>query len=134
MSGTIALPNASPAVERYLNALDHPLADAIADLRRAILVSDPGIAEHIKWNAPSFRYAGDDRVTFRLPPQGGLQLVFHRGAKPKDANGFQFNDPHGLLTWVAPDRAIITFRDAADVETRQAATVETVNRWMRATT
>jgi Domain of unknown function (DU1801) len=134
MSGVVTLPNSSPAVERFLATLDHPLADAIAGLRQAILASDPGIAEHIKWNAPSFRYAGDDRVTFRLPPNGGLQLVFHRGAKPKDVSGFQFDDAHRLLTWVAPDRAIVTFRDAADVEGRQAAAVETVNRWMRATT
>jgi hypothetical protein len=134
MSGTTTLSNASPEVERFLATLDHPLADAIAGLRNAILTSDPEIAEHIKWNAPSFRYAGDDRVTFRLPPQGGLQLVFHRGAKPKDASGFEFDDALGLLTWVAPDRAIVTFRDAADVEARQAATVETVNRWMRAAT
>jgi hypothetical protein len=123
MSAT-ALPNASPEVERFLAALDDPLADAIAGLRQAILAADPEIAEHIKWNAPSFRYAGHDRVTFRLPPNGGLQLIFHRSAKPKDTTGFHFDDTHGLLTWVAPDRAIITFRDA----------VETVNRWMRATT
>jgi hypothetical protein len=25
--------------------------------------------EHVMWNAPSFWYAGEDRVTFRLYPQ-----------------------------------------------------------------
>jgi hypothetical protein len=33
-----------------------------------------------KWNAPSFRHAGEDRVTFRLQPGDKLQLIFHRGA------------------------------------------------------
>jgi hypothetical protein len=36
--------------------------------RTDVLASDDGITEHVKWNAPSFCYAGVDRVTFRLQP------------------------------------------------------------------
>ena len=53
-----------------------------------------GSREHVKWNAPSFCYAGVDRVTFRLQPGNRLQLVLHRGAKVRDdAADFRFEDP-----------------------------------------
>lgn len=37
---------------------------------------------------PSFCHRGVDRVTFRLFPADHLQLVFDRGAKPQDSEGF----------------------------------------------
>jgi hypothetical protein len=107
--------NRSREVERFMEGLDHPLKDGIGRLREAILGSNDRITEHIKWKAPSFRYAGEDRVTFRLYPQDRAQLVFHRGAKVKgDAADFAFEDDTGLLRWVAEDRAV----------------VELVNRWV----
>ena len=36
---------------------------------RTILDSSDDITKHVKWNAPSFRYAGEDRATFRLFPE-----------------------------------------------------------------
>jgi len=120
-------------VDSFMAELDHPLAAGVEQLRRAILASNDGISEHVKWNAPSFRYAGEDRVTFRLQPGNRLQLVFHRGARTReDSAGFGFEDPGGLMEWAAPDRALVTFRDLAEVEIRQAAVVELVNRWVEA--
>ena len=87
----------------------------------------------MKWNAPSFCYDGVDRATFRLQPGDRCQLILHRGAKVRaDSADFRFEDPSGLLEWLAPDRAIVTFRDLADVDARQAAVVDLVNRWMAA--
>jgi hypothetical protein len=109
-------------------ALDHPLKDGIGRLRQAILGSDDRITEHIKWKAPSFRYAGEDRVTYRLYPQDRAQLVFHRGAKVRgEAADFAFEDDTGLLRWVAEDRAVGALRDA---EARQRDLVELVKRWV----
>jgi len=34
----------------------------------------------VKWNAPSFSWQGDNRVTFRLHPGDRVQIVFPRGA------------------------------------------------------
>jgi Domain of unknown function (DU1801) len=86
--------------------LEHPLKEGVQRLRTAILASNDTITEHIKWNAPSFRHAGQDRVTFRLQPGDKLQLIFHRGAKVRtDTAAFAFNDPTGLMTWLAPDLA-----------------------------
>jgi hypothetical protein len=105
----------------------------VLELRAAILAADPAITEHVKWNAPSFRYGGDDRVTFRLQPRGRLQLIFHRGAKVRDDTaGFVFADPSGLMTWPAPDRAVIDFPDLASVAARRAEVVALVQRWVLA--
>jgi hypothetical protein len=35
--------------------------------------------------------------------------------------------------WVAPDRALVTFRDLGDVEAKRAALKDLVRRWMIAT-
>ncbi len=122
------MPNRSREVERFMEGLDHPLKDEVERLRSAILDSNDRITEHIKRKAPSFRYAGEDRVTFRLYPQERAQLVFHRGAKLKgDAADFAFEDDTGLLRWVADDRAVVALRDA---EARQRDLVELVNRWV----
>ena len=54
-------------------------------------------------------------MTFRLYPDDGVLLVFHRGTKVKsDAGEFAFEDDTGLLRWVADNRAV----------------VEVVNRWV----
>jgi hypothetical protein len=121
------MPNRTQEVDRFMEGLDHPLKAGIEQLRLAILDSNDQITEHIKWKAPSFCYAGEDRVTFRLYPEDRAQLVFHRGAKVKDdAADFAFEDDSGLLRWVANDRAVVALRDAEDVE----AVVEVVNRWV----
>jgi hypothetical protein len=123
----------SADVEQYLAELEHPLKEGVLRLRAAILASDPAITEHVKWNAPSFRYGGEDRVTFRLQPRGRLQLIFHRGAKVRaDTAGFAFDDPSGLMTWLAPDRAVIDFPDLDAVSEREARVVALVGRWMPA--
>jgi len=102
-------------------------------LRAAILASDDRISEHVKWNAPSFRFAGEDRVTFRLQPGDRLQLVLHRGVRKRDdVAEFRFADPSGRVEWAAPDRGVLTFRDLEDVEARTAEVVRLVGRWLAA--
>jgi hypothetical protein len=111
-----------------MKGLNHPIQEVIARLRSAILGSNDGITEHIKWTAPSFCYAGEDRVTFRLYPAERAQLIFHRGAKVKgDAADFAFEDDTGLLRWVADDRGVVALREA---EARQRELVEVVNQWV----
>ncbi|HVL25198.1 MAG TPA: DUF1801 domain-containing protein [Thermomicrobiales bacterium] len=124
--------NRTEAVDRFLATLDHPLKVEIVALRTAILASNDRITERIKWNAPSFGY-DDDRVTFKLHPADRLQLIFHRGARVKDTTGFTFEDPSGLLRWATPDRAVVTLRDAGDIETHQAALLTVITAWIDAT-
>jgi len=126
---------ATESVEAYLAKLEHPLKDGILALRKTILDSNPQITEHIKWNAPSFCYGGDDRITFRIPPKGKseIQLIFHRGAKSKDSAGFKFVDPSGLVEWAANDRGIVTFKKADEIAARMPKLVKLVKAWLEAT-
>jgi hypothetical protein len=124
--------NEDPDVTRLVDGLDHPLKDEIAAVRAAILAADGSITEHVKWKAPSFCDGGDDRVTFRIAPAPVFQLVFHRGTKVRD-DAFAFTDDSGLLEWRAADRALLTLRDADDVQAKLPAVVDLVQRWMLAT-
>jgi hypothetical protein len=123
------------AVSEFVEKLDGPERDMVSLLRLAILESNDEITEQIKWNAPSFCYGGEDRVTFRLKMKdGSVQLIFHRGAKVKDATDFSFDDSSGLLEWAAADRAILNIKDRDDAQGKEAAVVKVVNDWMAATT
>jgi hypothetical protein len=59
------MPSRAPHVDTFMAELEHPFKAGVEQLRAAILASNDGITEHVKWNAPSFCYAGVDRVTFR---------------------------------------------------------------------
>lgn len=125
--------NPNGAVEHFLQELDHPLKAEVVALRSLILASDPQITERIKWNAPSFGYGGDDRVTFRLGRKDRLQLIFHRGAKVKDSSGFSFEDETGLLEWAAADRGVLTLQDMTELTAKEEAILSLVRKWMAAT-
>lgn len=127
------MPSGPEAVERFLRELDHPMADEVRRLRGVILAVDDAITEQIKWSAPSFGPAGQDRVTMRLHPKGYLQLIFHRGAKVKSSAGFAFVDESGLLEWAAPDRGVMSLRTADDVAAAVVALPTLVARWIAAT-
>ncbi len=116
-------------VEQYLSNLTHPRRDEIRRIRAAIRAALPGVSETVKWNAPNFRYAGDDRVTFRLQPGDRVELVLHRGVAPKPTDGFRFDDPAGLVAWAAVDRGVITIAPGSEF----GDVVDLVVRWMRET-
>ncbi len=122
------------SVDQFMSQLEHARKDEIEAVRSLILGSNAQITEHIKWNAPSFCFKGDDRVTMRLQPRDRLELIFHRGAKVKETRGFAFADSTGLLKWLTADRAVIAIQDMADVKARGAALVKVVNEWMKSTT
>ncbi len=125
------LPNRSEEVDSFLQKLDHPLKAEVEALREIILGSHAEITENIKWNAPNYRYRGEDRVTFRLAPATDkIQLIFHRGVKVKDSQDFAFTNGSGLLKWVAKDRATITFRNMQEVMTNAPALRDLVRRWL----
>ncbi|MBO9607961.1 MAG: DUF1801 domain-containing protein [Paenibacillaceae bacterium] len=121
-------------VLEFLHRLEHPLKEEIEEVRRIILSVDPAITEHIKWNAPSFRYEDDDRVTFNLHGAGMFRLVFHCGAKAAKRAGKQplIEDETGLLQWAAADRATIAFASGREVEDSREKLAEVVVKWLAA--
>ena len=91
-----------PTVEQFLADLDHTRADDIARFRSAIIASDADLSERIKWNAPSFGYDGEDRVTFRLQPRDRFELILHRGAKVRTDPFLLRRPPTGSSPGPAP--------------------------------
>lgn len=118
-------------VDAFVAALDHPHRAEILALRRIILDADPRIGEGIKWNAPSFR-TSEWFATFHLRARAGVQVILHFGARVRDRSGARaaIADPQGMLAWLAPDRASVTFRDAAEVEARRSAFAAVVRQWI----
>jgi len=119
------------AVERWLDAADHPHLDAITELRGIILGVDDAIAEGIKWKAPSFR-TEEYFATVHLRTKTGIGLILHLGAKKRSDPGLAIEDPESLLQWLADDRAMIAFADAADLAAHRAALESILRQWIRA--
>lgn len=121
--------NRNPAVDAFLDELDHPLAGHVRSLRLEILALPVHVGEQIKWKAPSFTHDGVDRVTFNLRPRDRLQLVLHRGAKVRpDAEAFSFPDDD-LVEWATSDRGIVTV-SPAELASVRPALLDLVARWV----
>lgn len=118
------------AVEAFLAARAHPHKPAILALRQLILAADPRIAEGVKWNSLSFRTT-EYFATFHLRAKQGIQLILHRGAKPREPGAdMLLDDPEGLLTWLAQDRASVSFRDLAEIEARSRTFTQIIRQWI----
>jgi len=125
----------SPEVDEYMSKLEHPLKREIAEVRTLILNAGIPLTELIKWNAPNYRYDGEDRLTFNLHgKRGGFRLVFHCGAKVRTGAGKArlIEDGTGLLEWASGDRAIVQFNDANDVQAKKERLVPLIRKWMEA--
>ncbi|WP_434381073.1 DUF1801 domain-containing protein [Melittangium boletus] len=116
----------------FLQALAHPLQTEAKALRALILEVSPDVLEEIKWNAPSFRTT-EHFATFNLRSREHLRLVLHLGAKVKATakTGIQVADPSGLVEWLAPDRGLVTVRDAKDFQRQREALQTLLREWIR---
>lgn len=128
-------PSGRQQVEEYLRKLEHPLKREIEEVRRIVLSIDQELSEHVKWNAPSFCFRDDDRITFNLHGREFFRLVLHRGAKTKESADLKpyFDDAQGFMEWAANDRAIIKFTDLQDVEAKSEPLKEVIGRWLEVT-
>jgi hypothetical protein len=100
-------------------------------LRAAVQAADPAILENVKWNSPNFVYRGADRITLRIHPRSGVQVIFHRGAKvAPDAEAISFYDPTGLLVWKAKDRAVLSVVDEEHAAELLETITTLVRRWI----
>lgn len=122
-----------PTVDEFRKNLD-PATLASVDLLRSLIISvHPGLTEQIKWNAPSFALAGNDRITLGLQRDGSIRVVLHQGAKPKALRDFRFDDPARLAKWPAPDRGVIIFENPAHVERHREEFRNLCRRWLEET-
>jgi hypothetical protein len=125
-------PDSTAAVDAFMLQLDHPFKPEVELLRCIVLAVDPGIAEGIKWNAPSFRTT-EYFATTHLRGKGAVGLILHLGAKARElpAGGLAIADPAGLLRWLGKDRAMLEFRCRAEIEAARTALTAIVREWIR---
>jgi hypothetical protein len=121
-------------VDAYMKKLKHPLKDVVEALRQIILSTDKEIGEEIKWNAPTFFYAGEMRpfnpkeykryiVVFNLYQKDCIRLVFPSGAKVDDKTGF-------LQGEYADGRRLAFFPSLADVKSKKKALQAAIKKWL----
>lgn len=122
------------SVDAFREGLDAESLAMIDALRSIVSSSCADLIEQIKWNAPSFGTCDADLITLGIERKGGVRLVLHRGAKPKQADGFHFDDVDGLAKWPASDRGVLTFRTLGDIQAKRDALSDLCRRWAEATT
>jgi hypothetical protein len=127
-------PSEPEKVDGYLRGLTHPLAKVVEALRKIILSTDREIGEEIKWNAPTFFYAGEMKpfnpkeykryiVVFNLYRKDCIRLVFPSGARVSDESGFLEGD-------YADGRRLALFFNMGDVKSKQASLQGVIRRWL----
>lgn len=119
----------------FLDALVHARKTEILALRRAVLDAGAGIEEGVKWNSLSFRTRGGQGewfATVNLREKQGVGLILHFGAKKNalSETGVAIADPAGLLRWLAKDRAMVVFADAAELRAKSEALQALIREWI----
>ncbi len=127
-------PSEPEKVDAYIKKLKHPRADVVKALRPIILSTDNEVGEEIKWNAPTFFYAGEMGpfgpkeykryiVVVNLYKKDCIRLVFPSGAKVKDTSGL-------LEGNYADGRRLAMFYDLKDVKSKEKALQRIIKKWL----
>jgi hypothetical protein len=123
----------SQKVTDYINSTDVQFKSTIELLRKIFLNSDTEIAEHIKWNSPSFYYNGAmkdfdakeykrDLAVLNLH-RGKLLIVFPTGNK--------IDRQTGLIGKDYPDgRRIVEIKDLEDAQNKTEALTKGIKDWI----
>ena len=121
------------SVDQYLQALSQPQRDMAAELVSIIRKIKPRLEEGIKWNAPSFRHGGDDRLTLNLSAKDKVRLILHCGVKAGPKRGSRLIDTDSdLLEWASNDRAIVTFSSEDEVRDAKRELTAIIKSWLPA--
>lgn len=121
----------NPEVNRFLDAMNHPLRQEIDALRSIILNSNIQLTENVKWNGPNYGFDGQDRVTLKINPPKKIQVIFHRGVKklPQPAQKLITTD-HSNIEWKENDRAVITFLNLQEILESQSIIQTFIQQWI----
>ena len=121
------------SVDAFLEGHKHPLRETAQALVSRIRKIDSSLEEGIKWNAPSFKHQGDDRLTLNLSAKDRIRLILHCGAKagPKRKSKLIESDSQ-LLEWAGNDRAIINFDSVDAVHDARKDLESIIKAWLAA--
>ncbi|MFN3301309.1 MAG: DUF1801 domain-containing protein [Sediminibacterium sp.] len=121
-------------VTQFLKEQNHPLSDVIELIRNKIISAEPDLDENIKWNGPNYSYNGEDRITMKIHPPKSIQIIFHCGAKVREQPPTKLIDnDFGLLTWKENNRAIATFKNTQEVNSKSFELRQIVKDWIKST-
>ena len=120
------------SIDEILDDMTDDRRALVGALRKLILNSTPDLIEHVKWNSPSYVYAGDDRITLSLHNPNAVRVVLHAGATTKEdkTETASFDDESGLLEWHSNIRATVPFRSLSDFTEKSAAFGAVLTRWL----
>ena len=120
-------------VTNYINSIEPQFKPTIELLRKIFLNCDAAIAEHIKWNSPSFYYSGEmkdfdakeykrDLAVLNLHREK-LLIVFPTGNKIDKQTGLVGKDyPDG--------RKIVEIQDLEDAQNKTEALTKGIKDWI----
>ncbi|HET9907736.1 MAG TPA: DUF1801 domain-containing protein [Anaerolineales bacterium] len=112
----------SNKVDSWFERLDHPLKDALTEVRKIILAVDPRIKESIKWGTPTFSFNGDI-VSIQSNAKKFVSLMFHRGA--------EIPGKHEGLLGTARLVRTMKFIDLSEVKRRRKELESVIKAWCR---
>ncbi|MEJ0056633.1 MAG: DUF1801 domain-containing protein [Bacteroidota bacterium] len=127
-------PSEPEAVDAFMRQLKHPMLDVLKALREAILSADKEIGEEIKWNAPTFFYAGKMKpsdpkkykryiIVSNFFRKDCIRLVFPSGAKLNDTSGLLEGD-------YADGRRLAVFYSLDDVKKWKKTLQKLIKKWL----
>jgi hypothetical protein len=124
--------NNSVGVTDFIQKLDPNVAAIIEEIRQIILGTDNIIDEQIKWNSPSFFYAGEmkpfDPKEYKrdlavLNIRKEIRLIFPTGAS--------IDDTSGILEGTYSDgRRLVYFKDFEAVKTKKESLQRVIKAWI----
>lgn len=126
-------PSDSQKVTEQINALEAKSRETIAFLRALFLKTDPEIAEHIKWNSPSFYYSGSMKAFDPKEYKRDLAVLYlHRGKiLIVFPTGNTMDSQIGLAGKDYPDgRKIVEIIDLEDAQNKAAGLTEGIKNWL----
>lgn len=125
--------NKYQTISQFMADQPSDIRSQIELLRKIILAAEPSLEEGIKWNAPSFSYQGQDRLTFNVMNKfARVGLVLHRGAAQKeDKTAKPVIDGNGLVDWKSNIRGLIIFDDLKDIQAKQTQVTTIIQDWIK---
>jgi hypothetical protein len=113
---------ATPEVEAWFEDLDHPLKDAMLEVRRIILRTDRRLTEAIKWKSPTFVFEGN-MASIDPRSKKHVSLMFHQGAS--------LPGKHPRLEGGGATVRYMRFTDLADVKAKRRDRQAAVRAWCK---
>ena len=116
----------------FFDDLKDPRKSEVEALRKIVFATKSELKEQLKWNAPSYSYHNNDRITFNLFNPNFTRLIFHVGGARKEDKKAPpvFEDETGLLEWNSNIRATATFKNLEQIQKHKDDLSKIIKKWL----